>query len=387
MFEWLLHNFRGMVRDKSSLFFNLVFPVLMVFILGNMLQSLDNADSPIGTIKISYFKEEVKAGGSEGYSIEEHMGQVAEATAVRSFMDGLAENEGIETAIAASPEAARAMAASGEADAAMIFSSPLSIEVTEGENIYKNRAVVLMAQSFARIYATFNAAALHDIDAFLEVMADGVPEFSGLTEDKDLGVNRSMIDYYAVTMVVMIIFMGGGIGGATAIYQARQDGMLRRITLSTRSRPRLFLESVAGTLPQNIMQAGVVMALSTIFMGATYAQTWQGNMLIFGFFLILGLAVGAVFMVVGLFVRVNPYLPILAAMWTLLFISGTFSKEMFIKGFSEYLPMNIVQTAIFDLTVFGRSEQLLLVTGVSAIVLIGACALGSALYKRKELMF
>jgi len=71
----------------------------------------------------------------------------------------------------------------------------------------------------------------------------------------------------------------------------------------------------------------------------------------------------------------------------LLFISGSFSKDMFIEGFSEYLPMSVAQAAIFDLTVFGRPGQLLLVTGVCAVILTVACALGSALYRRKELMF
>jgi ABC-2 type transport system permease protein len=322
-----------------------------------------------------------------GTGTEEHMGLLAEAAAVSSFIDGLADSDGIEMTMAASAEAARSEAGSDGADVAMVFTSPLSIEVTEGGDVYKNRAAMLIAQSFAREYAAFKTAALSSPEVFAELARDGIPAVTGLVEDKDLGVSRSMIDYYAVTMIIMIIFMGGGISGASTTFLSRQDGSLRRVTASPRSRTRLFLDSVIGTLPQSMIQAGIVMVLSTAFMGATYASTWQGNLLIFGFFVLLSLAVAAVFLLVGLFVRVNPYIPLLAILWALLFVSGTFSKDMYIEGFSEYLPMTIAQQAIFDFTVFGRPEQLLNVLGISAVILFIACVIGSVLYRRKEIMF
>jgi ABC-2 type transport system permease protein len=386
MSNWMLFNLKDLVRDKASLFFVMVFPILMVFILGNMLAELDNADSPIGMIHIAYYADEVSVQAG-AITDEEHMGRIAESTAVSMFMNGLAETDGFEIVKTTDPAAARSEVETGDADAAMIFHSPLSIEVTEGENIYKNRAALLIAQSFARQYASFRTAALSSPELFAELAKDGIPAFSGLTADKDLGVNRTMIDYYAVTMIVMIIFMGGGIGGASTTFIARQDGSLRRMSASPRSRTMLFLESVVGTLPQNIIQAGIVMVLSVVFMGAHYANSWQGNLLLFAFFIVVGLAVAALFMLMGLFMKVNPYIPIMAVLWAMLYISGTFSKEAQIDGVTEYMPMNIIQRAAFDLTVFGRPEQVLLVMGVSGILLVIACALGSALYKRKETMF
>jgi ABC-2 type transport system permease protein len=269
----------------------------------------------------------------------------------------------------------------------MIFHSPLRIEITEGKDIYKSRAAMLIAQSFSRQYSAFKTAALNSPALFTEIAKDGVPALDGLVEDKDLGVSRSMIDYYAVTMIIMIIFMGGGIGGASQTFYARQDGSLRRMSASPRGRTRLFIESVVGTLPQSVVQASIVMALSTAFLGAHYANTWQGNLLLFTFFIVLGIAVAAVFMLIGLFIKVNPYIPLLAILWALLFISGTFNKDLAIPGFSEYLPMNIAQVAVFDLTVFGRTGQALAVMGVSGAVIAAACVIGSLLYRRKETMF
>jgi ABC-2 type transport system permease protein len=385
MFELMLYFFRTGFREKSTLFFCLVFPVMMVFILGNMLAELDNPDERIGTIRIVYCLEE-EGSFATGEGLGSGLSQT-ETTAVQTFIDLLAEHGGIEVAKGSNPDSAKRAVNIGDADAAMIFGTPLNVEVTEGEDVIKNRAVKLIAQGFAREYAAYRAAALSNPEAFMKLAMQGIPDFAAqLSEDKDLGVSRSMIDYYAVTMIVMIIFMGGGIGGATMTFIARQDGSLRRMTASPRGRGRLFIESVFGTLPQSILQAGVVMVLSTLFFGAHYAKTWQGNLFLFGFFILLGIAVSAVFMLVGLFVRVNPYVPLLAIIWALLFVSGSFSKEMYIEGFSEYLPMNIAQTAVFDLTMFGRPGQLLLVAAVSGIVLLAACMVGAALFKRKGIM-
>jgi ABC-2 type transport system permease protein len=469
MFDWMRLNLFDIIRDKSTLFFMVIFPIVMVFILGNMLSSLDNPDSPIGTIRIAVYTDEapVQATQGDGSSVLQGGGQgdealseaevsaiqgdgssvlpdggqggkaqsgaevsatqgdgssvlpdggqggealsgagtfgpggvydaelierFAEAQAVSSFGDGLADSDGVEIVKAETPETARAAATArdGEslADTAMIFHTPLSIEITEGEDIYKNRATELIAQSFARQYAAVKTAAFHSPEFYAELTQNGMPAADGLVEDKDLGVSRTMMDYYAVTMIVMIIFMGGGIGGASQTYLSRQDGSLRRMTASPRSRARLFIESVIGALPQSVIQAGIVMALSTTLMGAHYAAAWQDNLLLFVYFIILSIAVTAVFMVVGLFVKINPYIPILVVMWALLFMAGTFNKESTIPGFTEYLPMNIAQRAAFDLTVFGRSDQVLLVMAVSGIVIVVTCAIGSLLYRRKETMF
>jgi ABC-2 type transport system permease protein len=316
----------------------------------------------------------------------ERMERAAEAAAVQAFIEGLSEHEGVEMIEAMDAEAALAEVDSGRADAALVFGSPLRISVAEGKDLYKNRAVTLIAQNIAHEYAAYKAAFLQAPGAFAEISAKGMPDFSGLAVNKDLGASRSMMDFYAVTAIVMIAFMGGGIGGAARMFFGRQSGMLRRVTASPRGRARLFIESVVGVLPQNILQATIVMVVSTVFFGAHYAKTMPENLLLFCFFVLLGMAVTAVFMLVGMFVRVNPYVPLMATLWALLFMSGTFSKDIFIEGFSEYLPMNIAQRAAFDLTVFGRPEQLLVVMGVCAIVLAASCVLGAVFFRRKEIM-
>ena len=395
MLRWMLVDILGLVRDKGNLFFSLVFPIMLVAILGNMLAKLDEPDTPLGTLHIAYYTEidgdaaAVQAGNNAGASADYavYIERANEAAAVRSFIEGLSEHDGIEMIKASDADAARAEVDSGRADAAMIFKTPLSIAVVEGGDLYKNRAATLIAQNIAHEYAAFKTAFLYDPEAFIKSASNGLPDFSSLSEDKDLGVSRSMIDFYAVAAIVMIAFMGGGIGGASEMFLSRQNGILRRVTASPRGRTRLFLEKVVSVIPQNVFQAAIVMVGSTVFFGAHYAKTLPENLLLFGFFVLLGMAVTSVFMLIGMFARINPYMPIMAALWTLLFLSGTFDKEMVIEGFSEYLPMNIAQRAVFDLTLFDRSGQVLLVMGVCALVLAASCALGAVLFRRKEILF
>jgi hypothetical protein len=129
----MFFNFRNMIRDKSSLFFVIVFPILLTAILGNMLAELDNSDTPIGTINIAVYSVEPETPASAG--LEEHMGLSAENAAVSAFLETLSGHDGIEITKTTSANAARSEVKSGNADAAMVFSSPLGIEVSEGNDI------------------------------------------------------------------------------------------------------------------------------------------------------------------------------------------------------------------------------------------------------------
>jgi ABC-2 type transport system permease protein len=98
-----------------------------------------------------------------------------------------------------------------------------------------------------------------------------------------------------------------------------------------------------------------------------------------------GLAVSAVALVIGLAVRFSPIPLIMMIAWPMLFLSGTFSKEISIPGFSDYLPPAIIQQAAFDLTLFGQDGRCLTVLTISIAIILVATALGAALFNRKEL--
>jgi ABC-2 type transport system permease protein len=363
----------GFVREKSSAFFCLIFPVLLTFFLGNMLMGLgDNADDPIGKIKIAAY---IAADSPQ------------ESMAVEIFLSSLDETDDIEVRNYKSEAACRNAIDSGKADAILMFTSPLKITVIEGENIIRNRAVLLMANGFSREYATMSIAMKNSPESLAEAAdtarnADAA-ETQAYTTKQSAGVSRSMLDYYAVAMVIMIAFMGSGISGATDFYNGRRTGTLSRACVSPVRRSSIIVGSIGARAIQGALQAICVMVPSVLVFGVSYADKWQDNVLLFVFFILLGCAVSSVCAFIGLLFKFNPYMPIMVVIWILLFLSGTFSAEIEIPHLTEYLPTRIAQQAAFDLTVFGRHGMTFTYMAACVVVIVVGNALGVMLLKRK----
>jgi ABC-2 type transport system permease protein len=396
--QWI----RDYYRDGSALFFGLIFPIVMTACLGNLLAGLDNPDDAIYEMKIAYVVEEqAQAGADANESVS--AGAAAEVTtvaagqtaAITAFTDALKDADNLDVTEAASAAAARKGVNADKYGAALVFDKDLNVTVIEGGDSIINRAARMIAEGFARqssaYFASYKILAQDDpsfIAAFTQTAEDAGAGAADYVKDRKYdGRSQSMMDFYAVTMIIMICFMGGGIGGASGIYMARREGLMRRLTASPKTGSAIFLESVIGMVPGNIGQTLMVMIPASLFLGARYAQDVPGNLLLFAFFVLLGTAVTALFMVIGLVLKSNPYVPLMVILWTCLFISGSFQKGLNIPGVSELMPMNIANRAAFDLTLFGRTGGVLTVMAVCAAILAGSCVAGSlALEKRKEIV-
>jgi ABC-2 type transport system permease protein len=193
-----------------------------------------------------------------------------------------------------------------------------------------------------------------------------------------------MIDYYAIAMIVMIFFMNSAIGGASMFYSQRKDGTLRRILASPQSRASIYLQMVLQAVPQNLLQVLAAMLISVTVFDAHYAATWQLNVLLFVMLLAVGCAVSSLFLVLGIFIRVNPMLVLMPVMWIVLFMSGTFSKQIFIPGFTTIMPPYLIQTAAFDLTLFGAVGPSVVVLLVSLALIAASTLFGCVLMSRRD---
>ena len=366
-----------LLRSPADLFLVLIFPSLLIFVLGNMLANMDNADYAIPEIRL-------------GYTAEQKDSMYLQAQQI--FLDALEENDGIKLVEMSSDADAEEAANNGDIDAAIILSLPDDITVYEGDDAIINRAVKLMAQSFVREYTAAetvitrpNAAAYFaNAEMMASEKAKSVHSGSSI-ESKTADESRNMIDYYAVAMIVMIAFISGAITGAVTLYQNRIDGTLRRVLCAPKKRSTVFIDYVLAPLPQNLMQTLMAMAIASIFFGAHYAQTAAQNLLLFAALTLVGFTVTTFFMIIGLLVRTNPNLPLMAIMWVVLFLSGSFNKDIGIEGVSQYLPPSIIQDAAFDLTVFGRDDKLLMVMGVCIVVSIVAAIIGAFMLNQKRI--
>jgi ABC-2 type transport system permease protein len=368
MFRVLQRELFDLLRDRSNLFFIILFPSLLVFLLGNLLAFLDNPDVAVGTLEI-------------GYTVETE--DPATVAGIDTFVKALNETEGITLVKSDDFSAVKTSVNNQKSDAGAVFREPFDIEVYQGLTDVKNRATEMIFRGFARQYSAI--AASYEVNpekAQAAVMSDSVSA-GALLKDYDLGYTRSMLDYYAVTMIVMIMFMGGAIGGAATLYEDRMNHTLARVVVSPRSRASIYIQTVIGKLPQSLLQVLSVMLVSTLFFGAHYADTFLSNILLFIMLLLASMAICAVAMVLGMLVKFNPTALLMSITWVLLFLSGSFSKEVSIPGFTDYSPPYLLQAAAFDLTVFGREGKCLIAVAVSAAILIIATLVGAKLFNRK----
>lgn len=357
-----------LMRDKGNIFFIILFPSLLVFLLGNLLQHLDYADNAISPIIMEYSVETT-----------DHFSLVA----INTLVQALDENGSIVLTAADDESSARQRVDSGEIAAAIRFTQPFGIHIYEGYDKIQNRAIDSIFRGFSRQTAAISTLMDHSPEKLQQVVDATAQE---LVKQKEFGYNRSMLDYYAVAMIVMILFMGGAIGGASTLYESRKDGTLRRMLASPRNRGNLYLQTVLGAMPQSIIQVGCVMLSSILVFGAHYADTIGDNVLLFITLVLAGLSINAVAMVLGMFIKVNPTLILMPGLWVLMFLSGTFSKEVYVEGVSNFSPIWLLQNAAFDLTVFGRGEKCLQVIAVSLILLVLSSTVGALLFRRKGLV-
>jgi ABC-2 type transport system permease protein len=348
---------KALLRDKAQMFMITLFPTILVFILGTMLASLDNPDEVLEPFQLAYVID------------SDDPVTAATAEAVIAQFDDVEQVVFVEYKSFA---ATGSRLADGELGAVVVFTEPFAIEIHEGSDSIQNRAVHTIFEGVARLHAS--------------VVVAGAPEplaSKSRVEEATYGVTRTMMDYYAITMIVMMFFMGSALAGASTFYRMRRDGTLRRILASPLSRTSAYLQLLASQIPLNIMQVGIVMIISTSLFGAHYASDWQSNALLFAMLGLAGFASSSLFFLLGIFVRINPLIVIMPVMWVVLFLSGTFSKEIFIPVLSPLMPPYAIQTAAFDLTLFGHTGPAITVLVVSLVVVVVSTIVGNLLLGRK----
>jgi ABC-2 type transport system permease protein len=368
-------------RSKINLFFILLFPSLLIFILGTMLTNLDNPEWTIEPFELAYVIDS-----------EDPVTVRTAETVIAQFEDV----EQVNFSESASLASVQRRLEEGELGAVVVFTEPFGIEIHEGSSATRsgatqNRAVRSLFDGVARLYGTINvvmseASGGVDPSALVTSSLASLDVAPVRVEEKTYGISRTMIDYYAITMIIMMFLMGNTNSGASTFYSQRKDGTLRRILASPQSRVSVYLQMVLQSVPYNLLQILVAMSVSVIFFDAHYAATWQLNVLLFVMLLAVGLAVSSLFLAIGIFIRVNPMLVLVPVTWALLFVSGTFSKQIFIPGVTTVSPPYLVQTAAFDLTLFGNIGPSVVVLLVSLAVIAVSTLVGCILINRKELV-
>jgi len=367
MFNIIIKEMKDFFRDKTNLFFFIMFPTILVFLLGSLLKSMDKSEEAIGEIKIQYYVET-----ENPYQL----------MAIESFAETAGDNESIFFEKAEDFTAAKKLAGEDTIAAAVLFTGdPLTIQVFEGSSRIKSRTVSAILNSFVQTNKAISTVMATAPEAVAGLDTNG--EQTDYIQPKDLGVNRSMIDYYAVSMVAMIGFMSMLLG-AGAFVGERQNRTINRLIIAPQNRVSLFLQKIFGMVPQVVLQIAIIMSVSMLLFHAHYAATLADNLYLFFLFITITLCMISIGAVVGLVTKANPMIIIMPVLWLMMFFGGTYSKEVNIKGFTDAMPIYRIQQAAFDLAIFGRYEKANTVIIICSSIMVGALAVGAFLFSRKE---
>lgn len=355
-----LSIWREFKRQKANLFFTIFFPVILIFILGTLLEQWNSAEYEIPEIKAAYVeKEEYPAFG-------QFLAQMEKEKMLSVVRE---ENE------------AEALAKIDDEYAVVFAYEDGKLILHQGTDTVINRAVHIMLEG----YVSMEEAVIISYQNGVQVtFAEEEAQSEGYVKAKNLGVERKMMDYYAVCMLVMILFMGGSISSSVCLYEFRLSGLFNRVAVTPANKVKVFLLMVLGNCPMIAIEIGAIMFCSVFFFGAHYCVNFAGNLALVVFFLVLAIAVEAFGAVVGLFIKANPTAVMMPLCWIMMFFSGTFAKDIYIEGVSEWMPVYQIQQAVFDLTLFGKYDRVLQVGAVALVCSLVLLAAGAVLFGCKK---
>lgn len=362
MLSLIIKQMREYFRSPVNVFMGLLFPVLLVFFLGTMLQGLDKSDYDIGEIKLQY-----SVSGADEQS----------GKAFTEFLDNI---DMIKAEKNDDSENALKLTDSGDTDAYIELKNG-EIVLHKGRNDIVNRALGSVLNSYIAVSDTYLKTVSTDPSLLMNIDADNEKSF---VEQEGLGVTRSMLDYYAVSMTVMMIFMSHMMMGCTAFKDEEKIFTMSRLYLSPLGRTKLFFGKLIGILPSAVISNAVIMLLSAFVFGARYCDSFAGNLLLFLLFSCCSLAAIAVGMLIGIIIKIPAEGVIIPLAWSLLFFSGSFSKEIFLEGFSDKLPPYLIQQSAFRLTLYGESGDAVITMAVCLAVTVFVSLIGAAIFHRKK---
>lgn len=359
----IIKEIREFFRNPASVFMGLLFPVLLVFFLGTMLQGIDIADYDIGEINIQYSVSDADKQS---------------ASAFESFLGGI---DVIKSGRNNDREKALSAADSGEIDAYVELADG-EIRLYSGKNSIANRALVSVLNSYIAVSDTYYKIAA--INPSMLMNLSGTETESSFVEQEGLGISRSMIDYYAISMAVMMIFMSHIIMGAEAFNDEKKTYTMARLYTSPLGKLKIFFGKIIGILPSAVICNLTIMLFSAYGFGAHYCDNFGGNVIIFLMLCCCSAAAIAFGMLVGIIIKAPPEGVVIPVAWALLFFSGSFSKEIFFEGFSTNLPPYLIQQAAFKLTLYNESASALTVIAAALGVSVVLAALGAVVFSRKK---
>lgn len=326
-------------RDKKTLVLNLLFPIVLVMILGSALKSTDAFSvQDLGKTKICYLNSDNKdmSKSFDEFLKNKSIKEIVTAKNVKSVSEGkkLVNDESVYAFIYIDKNYSKNINSDKK--------GKISIYETK-TNTVRNAIVESLVDSYNTGANTVMTASKIAMAREQYISRDNVKEQYLNIDGKTPGA----IDYYAVTMLVLTI-MYGALYSVSDLKQMFYDNVGRRIKTT---RTNIF-QHIIGILSAEVIFLMIECGIFVLFTKYVYGCNWGSNpskiaLIFFALSCIataLGIMVGSIFKddkkASGI---VQIVIPILT------FVSGGYYKIVLVNtDFLKYVPSYLAQTALFN---------------------------------------
>jgi ABC-2 type transport system permease protein len=315
---------KGFVRDKASVFFALVFPLMFLVLFGGLF-----ADQGVSKVELV---------------------QVGEVALLDELPQGAREafDETFEVERSDDLDAAIATVRDGDADVA--------VEMREGE-------LVAHYTQTDQTKAAITQGALRAFVDGANVAATGEPPTYTLTTERVEDDSLTTIQFVTPGLLGWAVAMSAAFGAAATLQGWRQSKLLRRLQLAPVSTRTVVAARVVVTVAIALVQLAVFLGLGAGAFGLRLSGSWWASvpLLVVGTlcFMAVGLFAGAVAKTVEGAVNMANFLVLPMA-----FLSGSFfpldAAPEWLQAFSRLLPLRWLNEGMLDVLVRGQGPAAVL---------------------------
>ena len=323
---------RGFVRDRSSVFFAIVFPLMFLVLFGGVFTDRDQSRVELIQVGDVALVDDLPAGAREAFD------ETFDIRASNDLDDALEQVR------------------KGDADVAIEQrGDTLVAHYTQTEQV---RAAITQGTLSAFVDAT-NVAQLAE--------ESGSPPPYSFEAERVEDDSLTTIQFVTPGLLGWAVAMSASFGAAATLQGWRQSKLLRRLQLSPLSTRTIVAARVAVTVAIALAQTAIFIGLGAAAFGLTLAGSWWVSipLIVIGTlcFMSIGLLAGAIAKTTEGAVNMANFFVLPMA-----FLSGSFfpldGAPAWLRALSNVLPLKHLNEGMLDVMVRGESPSAALVPGL-----------------------
>ena len=363
----IIKNMKQFLRDKGYVFWTTLFPILLIFILSTMLAPMYQDEQKAKPLVV-----DIVNNSSDEKGIDAFFG----------FFDELENQDLITYSKSSDLDMSQTLLSDDKIQAVIKLSGDnMKIDLIKNNYSIETRIIESLIKGYVENEKTIQSI----IATNPSLLSNMNYEMKSLIDNSEGSEGFAILDYYGIAMIVMTMFMISFLTSFEYYHKEKDDKTLIRLKLSPKNQFMMFIQTNISAIFQSLFQVVIMMAASVIILDVTYCDNILDNILLFSMLSIATAMVISLGSLLAVLLK-KSFVGILnMIIWAMLFFSGTFAKEVIINGFSNFMPPYIIQQAAFDLTLYGRSSNAIIVIIVCTVLFLVFSLLGAKIFAKKEI--